>query len=69
VGAPLLVGASLRLLGRGRQAQLGLALAGFALLFAGIHALQQAMAGQGLLQKRFAVKDLLLAVRSALESV
>ncbi|MEB3354520.1 MAG: Na/Pi symporter [Cyanobacteriota bacterium] len=45
----LLVGASLRLLGRGRQAQLGLALAGFALLFAGIHALQQAMAGQGLL--------------------
>jgi phosphate:Na+ symporter len=45
----LLVGASLRLLGRGRQAQVGLALAGFALLFAGIHTLQQAMAGQGML--------------------
>jgi phosphate:Na+ symporter len=45
----LLVGAALRLLGRGRQAQLGLALAGFALLFTGIAALQQAMAGQGLL--------------------
>lgn len=45
----LLVGAGLRLLGRGRQAQLGLALAGFALLFIGIGALQQAMAGQGLL--------------------
>jgi len=45
----LLVGASLRLLGRGRKAQVGLALAGFALLFAGIHTLQQAMAGQGML--------------------
>jgi len=45
----LLVGAGLRLLGRGRQAQVGIALAGFALLFIGIDALQQAMAGQGLL--------------------
>lgn len=45
----LLVGAALRLLGRGRQAQVGIALAGFALLFTGIAALQQAMAGQGLL--------------------
>ena len=43
------VGASLRLLGQGRQAQLGLALAGFALLLVGIGALQQAMAGHGLL--------------------
>jgi phosphate:Na+ symporter len=45
----LLVGAGLRLLGRGRQAQLGLALAGFALLFTGIAALQQSLASQGLL--------------------
>ncbi|MGL6134523.1 MAG: Na/Pi symporter, partial [Prochlorococcaceae cyanobacterium] len=45
----LLVGAALRLLGRGRQAQLGIALAGFALLFTGIAALQQSLAGQGLL--------------------
>jgi phosphate:Na+ symporter len=45
----LLVGAALRLLGRGRQAQLGMALAGFAMLFTGIAALQQALAGQGLL--------------------
>jgi phosphate:Na+ symporter len=45
----LLVGASLRLLGQGRRAQLGLALAGFGLLFTGIATLQQAMAGQGLL--------------------
>ncbi|EDY37295.1 Na/Pi-cotransporter family protein/PhoU family protein [Cyanobium sp. PCC 7001] len=45
----VLVGACLRLLGRGRQAQAGLALAGFALLFIGIGGLQQAMAGHGLL--------------------
>jgi phosphate:Na+ symporter len=45
----VLVGAGLRLLGRGRQALVGQALAGFALLFVGIAALQQAMAGQGLL--------------------
>ena len=45
----LLVGAGLRLLGRGRQALLGQALAGLALLFLGIDALQQALAGQGLL--------------------
>lgn len=43
------VGACLRLLGRGRLAQAGLALAGFSLLFVGIASLQQAMAGQGLL--------------------
>ena len=45
----LLVGAGLRLLGRGRQALLGQALAGLALLFLGIDALQEALAGQGLL--------------------
>lgn len=45
----VLVGASLRLLGRGRQAEAGLALAGFALLFIGIGGLQDAMAGHGLL--------------------
>lgn len=45
----VLVGAGLRLLGRGRQALVGQALAGFALLFVGIGALQLAMAGQGLL--------------------
>ena len=45
----LLVGAGLRLLGRGRQALLGQALAGMALLFLGIDALQEALAGQGLL--------------------
>lgn len=45
----LLVGATLRVLGRGRQAQIGLTLAGFGLLFSGIDGLQQAMAGQGLL--------------------
>jgi phosphate:Na+ symporter len=45
----LLVGAGLRVLGRERQAQVGITLAGFALLFMGIAALQQAMAGQGLL--------------------
>lgn len=45
----VLVGAGLRLLGRGRQALLGQALAGMALLFVGIAALQQALAGQGLL--------------------
>jgi phosphate:Na+ symporter len=45
----VLVGAALRLLGRGRQALVGQALAGFALLFVGIGALQQALAGQGLL--------------------
>ena len=45
----VLVGAGLRLLGRGRQALVGQALAGFALLFVGIGALQQALAGQGLL--------------------
>ncbi|MFQ6538157.1 MULTISPECIES: Na/Pi cotransporter family protein [Aphanothece] len=45
----VLVGACLRLLGRGRQAQAGLALAGFALLFIGIGGLQEAMAGHGLL--------------------
>ncbi|MFO7629038.1 MAG: Na/Pi symporter [Prochlorococcaceae cyanobacterium] len=45
----VLLGAGLRLLGRGRQALLGQALAGFALLFVGIAALQQALAGQGLL--------------------
>ncbi len=45
----LLLGAGLRVLGRGRQAQLGMALAGFAMLFTGIAALQQALAGQGLL--------------------
>jgi len=45
----VLVGAGLRLLGRGRQALLGQALAGMALLFLGIDALQEALAGQGLL--------------------
>jgi phosphate:Na+ symporter len=45
----VLVGAGLRLLGRGRQALVGQGLAGFALLFVGIAALQQALAGQGLL--------------------
>jgi phosphate:Na+ symporter len=45
----VLVGACLRLLGRGRQARVGLALAGFALLFIGIGSLQEAMAGHGLL--------------------
>jgi phosphate:Na+ symporter len=45
----VLVGACLRLLARGRRALAGQALAGFALLFVGIAALQQAMAGQGLL--------------------
>ena len=45
----VLVGAGLRLLGRSRQALVGQALAGFALLFVGIGALQQALAGQGLL--------------------
>lgn len=45
----LLVGAALRVLGRGRQAQVGITLAGFALLFTGIAALQQSMAGHGLL--------------------
>lgn len=45
----LLAGSALRLLGRGRSAQLGLVLAGFGLLFAGINGLQQALAGQGLL--------------------
>jgi phosphate:Na+ symporter len=45
----VLVGAGLRLLGRGRQALLGQALAGMALVFVGIAALQQALAGQGLL--------------------
>jgi len=45
----VLVGAALRLLARRRQALIGQALAGFALLFVGLGALQQAMAGQGLL--------------------
>ena len=45
----VLVGAGLRLLGRGRQALVGQVLAGFALLFVGIGALQQALAGHGLL--------------------
>lgn len=45
----LLVGAALRVLGRGRQAQVGITLAGFALLFTGIDALQESMAGHGLL--------------------
>jgi phosphate:Na+ symporter len=45
----VLLGAVLRLLGRGRQAQLGLVLAGGGLLFIGIAGLQQAMAGHGLL--------------------
>lgn len=45
----VLAGAGLRLLGRGRQAQLGLVLAGFGLLFSGIHGLQQSLSGQGLL--------------------
>jgi phosphate:Na+ symporter len=45
----VLLGSGLRLLGRGRQALLGQALAGFALLFVGIGALQQALAGHGLL--------------------
>jgi phosphate:Na+ symporter len=45
----VLVGAGLRLLGRGRQALLGQALAGLALLFVGLAALQQALAGQGVL--------------------
>ena len=45
----VLLGAVLRLLGRGRQGQLGLVLGGGGLLFLGIAALQQAMAGHGLL--------------------
>jgi phosphate:Na+ symporter len=45
----VLLGSGLRLLGRGRQALLGQALAGFAWLFVGIGALQQALAGHGLL--------------------
>jgi phosphate:Na+ symporter len=43
------VGACLRLLGRGRLAQLGFALAGFGVLFLGIGTMQQALAGHGLL--------------------
>ena len=43
----VLVGAALRLLGRGRIAQVGLAIAGFALLFVGIDMLQGSLAGQG----------------------
>ena len=45
----LLLGAGLKLLGRGRAARLGLTLAGFALLFLGLATLQGAMAGRGLL--------------------
>ncbi|QPN57054.1 Na/Pi cotransporter family protein [Synechococcus sp. CBW1107] len=43
------LGACLRLLGRGRLAQIGFALAGFGVLFLGIDTLQQAMAGHGAL--------------------
>jgi phosphate:Na+ symporter len=43
----VLVGAAMRLLGRGRIAQVGLAIAGFALLFVGIDMLQGSLAGQG----------------------
>ncbi len=43
------VGACLRLLGRGRLAQIGFALAGFGVLFLGIGTLQEAMAGHGVL--------------------
>ncbi|PKO92543.1 MAG: Na/Pi cotransporter family protein [Betaproteobacteria bacterium HGW-Betaproteobacteria-1] len=39
------VGALLKLLGRGRWAEMGMALAGFGLLFHGLSVLQQAMAG------------------------
>ncbi|MCT0219591.1 Na/Pi symporter [Synechococcus sp. CS-1329] len=42
-------GTCLRLLGRGRWAQVGFALAGFGVLFLGISTLQEAMAGHGLL--------------------
>lgn len=46
VAAPLVaVGALMRLLGRGRTAPIGLALAGFSLIFVGIDALQAGMAG------------------------
>ncbi|MCP9840454.1 Na/Pi cotransporter family protein [Synechococcus sp. J7-Johnson] len=43
------IGACLRLLGRGRLAQIGFALAGFGVLFLGISTLQEAMAGHGVL--------------------
>ena len=43
----VLVGAAMRLLGQGRIAQVGLAIAGFALLFVGIDMLQGSLAGQG----------------------
>lgn len=43
------IGACLRLLGRGRLAQIGFALAGFGVLFLGIGTLQEAMAGHGVL--------------------
>ncbi|CAK6692100.1 Na/Pi symporter [Synechococcus sp. CBW1107] len=43
------LGACLRLLGRGRLAQIGFALAGFGVLFLGIGTLQEAMAGHGVL--------------------
>ncbi len=45
----LLLGAGLKLLGRDRAARLGLALAGFALLFLGLATLQGAMVSRGLL--------------------
>lgn len=46
IALPLVgIGALLRLLGRGRVSQVGLALAGFALIFVGIDALQSGMQG------------------------
>ncbi len=45
----LLLGAGLKLMGRGRAARFGLTLAGLALLFIGLGGLQGAMAGRGLL--------------------
>lgn len=46
VALPLIgVGALLRLLGKGRQASLGIALAGFGLIFIGINYLQEGMGG------------------------
>ena len=45
----ILVGALLRMFGRGRWAVFGFALAGFGLLFLGLDGIKAAMAGQGLL--------------------
>ncbi|WP_231597882.1 MULTISPECIES: Na/Pi cotransporter family protein [unclassified Synechococcus] len=45
----ILVGALLRIFGRGRWAVIGFALAGFGLLFLGLDGIKAAMAGQGLL--------------------